>query len=99
MFDSCEPPCAICAAHATLSVSGHEQANVPDQPDASDGDYAGVEDALVRGVRAAKRASRRARQRDIEVGFNVAAEAPVGFGAACARAGPSVRTSRGLGRH
>jgi hypothetical protein len=52
------------------------EANVPHQPDASDGDYPGVERALVRGVRAANLAARRARRPDIKIGFNVAADAP-----------------------
>jgi hypothetical protein len=55
------------------------EANVPGQPDASDGDYEGVELALVHGVRAAKRESRRVRRRDMQIGFNVAAEAPMAF--------------------
>jgi hypothetical protein len=46
---------------------------------ASDGDYAGVERALVQGVRAAKDESRRAHRLDIEIGFNVAADAPTTF--------------------
>jgi hypothetical protein len=62
-----------------VGVQITNEANVPGQPDASDGDYPGVEQALVRGVRAAKRESHRAGRGDIEVGFNVAAQAPPAF--------------------
>jgi hypothetical protein len=66
-------------ARNVVGVQVTNEANLPGQPDASDGDYAGAERALVRGVRAAKQASRRARRPDIEIGFNVSAEAPMPF--------------------
>jgi hypothetical protein len=66
-------------ARNVVGVQVTNEANVPGQPDASDGDYAGIERALVRGVRAAKHASRRARRPDIGIGFTVSAEAPMPF--------------------
>lgn len=69
----------LAPARNVVGVQITNEANVPGQPDASDGDYAGVERALVRGVRAAKRESRRVRRLDMEIGFNVAAEAPTAF--------------------
>jgi hypothetical protein len=68
-------------AHArnVVGLQITNEANVPGQPEASDGDYAEVERALVHGVRAAKREARRVRRLDIEVGFNVAAAAPKAF--------------------
>jgi hypothetical protein len=66
-------------ARNVVGVQITNEANVPGQPDASDGDYAGVERALVRGVRAAKLEARRARRLDMKIGFNVAAEAPTAF--------------------
>jgi hypothetical protein len=69
----------LARARNVVGVQITNELNVRGQPDASDGDYAGVERALVNGVRAAKRESRRVRRHDIEIGFNVAAEAPTAF--------------------
>jgi hypothetical protein len=69
----------LAPARNVVGVQITNEANVPGQPDASDGDYPGVERALVHGVRAAKRESRRLRRLDMEIGFNVAAEAPRAF--------------------
>jgi hypothetical protein len=69
----------LARARNVVGVQITNEANVPGQPDASDGDYAEVVRALVHGVRAAKRESRRVRRRGIEVGFNVAAAAPRAF--------------------
>ena len=69
----------LAGSRNVVGVQITNEANVPGQPDASDGAYAGVERALVHGARAAKRETRRARRTDIEVGFNVAAHASTSF--------------------
>ena len=66
-------------ARNVVGVQITNEANVPGQPDASDGAYPGVQEALIAGVRAAKQEARRAARRDLDVGFNVAAGAPISF--------------------
>lgn len=53
-----------------LSVQVTNEANVRDAPNAADGYYPGVMDALVRGVVAAKAAARASGFRQLTVGFN-----------------------------
>jgi hypothetical protein len=69
----------LSAARNVVGVQITNEANVAGQPDASDGDYPGVRQALVAGVRAAKQEARRAARRELEIGFNVAAGAPPAF--------------------
>jgi hypothetical protein len=69
----------LAAAQNVVGVQVTNEANVGGQPDASDGDYAGVQRALVLGVRAAKRELRLLRRPRMEIGFNVAAAAPIAF--------------------
>jgi hypothetical protein len=49
------------------------EADIPGQPDASDGAYPGVHEALVQGVQAARDEANRVGRRDIKIGFNVGA--------------------------
>jgi hypothetical protein len=52
------------------SLQVTNEANIPGVPNASDGDYPGVEDALIRGVIAAKDEIRRDGFGQVRVGFN-----------------------------
>jgi len=53
-----------------VSLQVTNEANVPGAPDAADGAYAGAENALVRGVEAAKAEIERGGYRQLRVGFN-----------------------------
>lgn len=62
-----------------VGVQITNEANVPGQPDASDGAFSGVRNALVQGVKAASDATIQTARQDIQVGFNVADDAPLSF--------------------
>jgi hypothetical protein len=82
----------LARARNVVGVQITNEANVPGQPEASDGDYSGAERALVHGVRAAKREALRVRRSDIEIGFNVTAQSPTAFWRRLrSRGGPSFR--------
>jgi hypothetical protein len=53
-----------------VSLQVTNEANVRGSPDAADGDFPGAADALIRGVIAAKRATRRGGAGHLKIGFN-----------------------------
>lgn len=62
---------ALAAERATVAVSITNEGNLPVSPNTSDGAYAGVVDALVQGVTAAREEADAAGRPDLEVGFTL----------------------------